>query len=143
MTDSPLPRDGLPLDELRALADAACDGKLSPAEAARLEALLRGNAAAQQFYLACVRLDGCLRWEFGNRAQGERKTRRTSTRSGKTRSGQRVRPPGFRGPGQGFTVQGPPGTDWEMWAPETTFILHLSSFLRPPPILHLSSFIPS
>ena len=62
----------LPLDELRALADAACEGNLSPSEAARLEALLRGSAAAQQFYLAYVRLDGCLRWEFGNRALGER-----------------------------------------------------------------------
>ena len=30
---------------------------------------------AQQFYLAYVRLDGCLRWEFGNRALGDGKTR--------------------------------------------------------------------
>ena len=35
----------LPLDELRALADAACKGNLSPSEAARLEALLRGSTA--------------------------------------------------------------------------------------------------
>jgi hypothetical protein len=52
--------------DLRALADAACDGALGPSDAARLEELLRGDPAAQRFYLALVRLDGCLRWEFGH-----------------------------------------------------------------------------
>ncbi len=61
--------DGLPIDELRALADAACDGTLRPRDAARLEELLHGRPEAQRFYLACVRLDGCLRWEFGQQAR--------------------------------------------------------------------------
>jgi hypothetical protein len=58
-----------PIEEVRALADAACDGALSESDAARLEALLAGNVAAQRFYLSCVRLDGCLRWEFGHRSE--------------------------------------------------------------------------
>ncbi|MBN1395253.1 MAG: hypothetical protein JW959_09535 [Pirellulales bacterium] len=58
------------IEELRALADAACDAALSDGDAARLEELLHGNPDAQRFYLAHVRLDGCLRWEFGNQVEG-------------------------------------------------------------------------
>ena len=43
--------------------------QLSERDAARLEALLAGNVEAQRFYLTCVRLDGCLRREFGHRSQ--------------------------------------------------------------------------
>ena len=55
-----------PTEELRALVDAACNGSLTERDAARLEELLAGSVEAQRFYLACVRLDGCLRWEFGH-----------------------------------------------------------------------------
>lgn len=43
-----------PIDELLALADAACDASLSDADAARLEELLRGNPEAQRLYLVPV-----------------------------------------------------------------------------------------
>ena len=56
----------LPIEELRALVDAACNGSLTERDAARLEELLTGSVEAQRYYLACVRLDGCLRWEFGH-----------------------------------------------------------------------------
>ena len=54
-----------PIDEVRALADAACDGTITSRDAERLEAILAENADARRFYLTCIRLDGCLRWEFG------------------------------------------------------------------------------
>ena len=60
-----------PIDELRALADAACDGGLDDRLAVRLETLLRGNSAAQRFYLSHVLLDGCLRWEFGAQSHNQ------------------------------------------------------------------------
>ncbi len=49
----------------RELIDAACDGLLTPDQARRLEALLEDNEEAQWLYLAHMRLDGRLRWEFG------------------------------------------------------------------------------
>jgi hypothetical protein len=58
-----------PVDELRALADIACDGALTKSDAARLERLLSGNASAQQYYLAHVCLARRLRWEFAHRVQ--------------------------------------------------------------------------
>ena len=57
------------VDELRVLADAVCDGALTEHDAVRLEQMLHGNAEAQRFYLACVRLDGYLLWEFGQQTQ--------------------------------------------------------------------------
>ena len=53
-----------PNDELRALADIACDGALAEQDFAQLEQLLIGNAEAQQYYLKHVCLDRWLRWEF-------------------------------------------------------------------------------
>ena len=57
------------IDELRVLADAVCDGALTEHDAVQLEQMLHGNAEAQRFYLACVRLDGYLLWEFGQQTQ--------------------------------------------------------------------------
>jgi hypothetical protein len=58
-----------PVDELRALADRACNDALTEPDIAQLERLLRGNAKAQQFYLRRVCLDRWLRWEFARRVQ--------------------------------------------------------------------------
>ena len=52
----------LPADELRALADMACDGVLREDDAAQLERLLHGNIEAQRFYLTHVSFDRRLRW---------------------------------------------------------------------------------
>ena len=56
MTQSPFSTD-----ELRALADVACDSTLTEDDVAQLERLLSGNVEAQQFYLAHVCLDTWLR----------------------------------------------------------------------------------
>ena len=57
------------VDELRALANMACDGTLTEGDAAQLERLLYGNVKAQQFYLTHVCLDTWLRWEFARPVQ--------------------------------------------------------------------------
>ena len=49
-------------DELRALADMACDDALTAHHVARLEELLYGDVAAQEFYLAQLCFDRRLRW---------------------------------------------------------------------------------
>jgi hypothetical protein len=54
------------IEKLRTLAHVACDGTLTEDDAAQLEALLSGDAAAQDFYLARIYLDGWLRWEFAH-----------------------------------------------------------------------------
>jgi hypothetical protein len=58
-----------PADELRALADVACDGALTDCQVARLEGLLRGNAEAQDFYLAHLAFDRRLRWVLTHRTE--------------------------------------------------------------------------
>ena len=57
------------VDELRALADAACNGALTEQGVVQLERLLYDNAEAQQFYLNHVCLDRRLRWEFARQVQ--------------------------------------------------------------------------
>ena len=57
------------VDELRALADAACNGALTEQDVVQLERLLYDNAEAQQFYLNHVCLDRRLRWEFARQVQ--------------------------------------------------------------------------
>ena len=54
------------VDEIRTLADIACDGTLTESDAEKLEQLLRGNVAAQRFYLKHVCLDAWLRWDFAH-----------------------------------------------------------------------------
>jgi hypothetical protein len=93
---------GLPLEELRALADAACDGTLEADDAARLEELLRGNPEAQRFYLARVHLDGALRWEFGHQAQGEGNEEKGEGRREKGEEGKGAKRSGFVTQGAGF-----------------------------------------
>ncbi len=56
-------------DQLYALTDKACDGALTPQDVARLEQLLQGNPAAQQYYLTHVGLNQWLRWEFARQVQ--------------------------------------------------------------------------
>jgi hypothetical protein len=51
--------------ELGELIHAVCEDRQSDAESGRLEVLLRGDAAAQAFYLKHVHLHGCLRWDLG------------------------------------------------------------------------------
>jgi hypothetical protein len=60
------------IDELRALADMACNDALAAQDIVRLEELLRGNAKAQQLYLRRVFVDRWLRWEFAHRAHEPR-----------------------------------------------------------------------
>ena len=57
------------IDELRTLADMACNGALTEQDAAQLEQLLQGNAKAQQLYLARVSFDTWLRWKFASEIQ--------------------------------------------------------------------------
>ena len=57
------------IDELRTLADMACNGALTEQDAAQLERLLHGNVKAQQFYLARVSFDTWLRWKFASEIQ--------------------------------------------------------------------------
>ena len=64
MTQSPFSAD-----ELRALADIACDSTLTEDDVAQLERLLSGNVEAQQSYLAQVCLDTWLRSQFARPAQ--------------------------------------------------------------------------
>jgi hypothetical protein len=56
-------------EELRELADMACDGLLPEHDAARLEQLLSGNVQAQRLYLKQVCLDSLLQWEFTHPAE--------------------------------------------------------------------------
>lgn len=49
--------------ELDALIDRHCEGMLTCEEAARLEVLLRGDREALRRFLACLYLDGAMRWE--------------------------------------------------------------------------------
>ncbi len=56
--------------ELLDFIDHACEGTLTADETARLESLLTGDPEAQQLYLAYMRLDGRLRWEFGQASIG-------------------------------------------------------------------------
>jgi hypothetical protein len=49
-------------DELRELADAAIDGRLTPEQAARLEHLVLTDAATRRFYADYTRLAASIRW---------------------------------------------------------------------------------
>ena len=57
------------IDDLRTLADMACNDEMTERDAARLEQLLQGNAKAQQFYLKRVSFDAWLRWEVADQVQ--------------------------------------------------------------------------
>lgn len=52
-------------DELSRLVNHYCDGTISASELKRLEELLQGNPAAQQYFLAYLDLHARLCWEFG------------------------------------------------------------------------------
>jgi ferric-dicitrate binding protein FerR (iron transport regulator) len=49
-------------DEIRQLADAYIEGQLTPAEAARLEELVRVDADARRFYVDYLSLNAALEW---------------------------------------------------------------------------------
>lgn len=57
------------VDELRTLADLACDDALQPHHIAQLEQLLRGDVRAQEFYLAHLCFDRRLRWVLTHQMQ--------------------------------------------------------------------------
>jgi len=58
-----------PSAELAELVDAVCEDRATDAELARLEALLKSDRAAQQFYLRRMHLLGLLKWELGQAAE--------------------------------------------------------------------------
>jgi hypothetical protein len=57
-------------ERIAVLAELACEGRLTERDTQQLEDLLHGDADIQKFYLQCVRIDGCLRWEFGLQCDG-------------------------------------------------------------------------
>ena len=52
-------------EELSRLVNCYCDSTISATELKRLEELLHGNLAAQQYFLAYLDLHARLCWEFG------------------------------------------------------------------------------
>ncbi len=81
-------------DELGLLAAALCEGEITPAEAARLEALANRSSEARQFFLHYVQLHGELLWDTGAAAAPseafEADVRRRASRQARSGRGERT-----------------------------------------------------